>query len=407
MDESTATIADLTPDPQNRRSHPARNRAMIAESLRSVGAARSIVIDERNEVLAGNGVVDAATAAGLSKVRIVDAAGDELIAVRRRGLTDEQKRALAMYDNRAAELAEWNATQLKIDRDNGLDLAPFFDTRELAAVFGVVPRQGRTDPDAVPDPRATSIQPGDVFECGRHVVACGNAHDPEVRARLMRGDVAAMVWGDPPYGIALDADAADRRKGFYGGTAIDERTAPWDATLDAVWVGEYAAVVRPGGYLASWGPYQGIGTIERVALACDLVWLNLFTWVKPNPPPGFPEYLAKSCEHAAIFRKPGPGRYVGPELVRDHIEMSTVTGEDRGGHPSPKPVDVVRPVVGKLTPPDGLIVDPFLGSGTMLIVAESIGRVCRGVELDPRFVQVTIDRWEAFTGSRAVKVASV
>ena len=132
--------------------------------------------------------------------------------------------------------------------------------------------------------------------------------------------------------------------------------------------------------------------------------MNLFSWVKENPPPGFPEYLAKSCEHAAIFRKPGAGRYIGPELVRDYVIAGTVRGAERGGHPSPKPVDVVRPVVGKLTPPQALVVDPFLGSGTMLIVAEQIDRVCRAVEIDPRYVQVAIDRWEAFTGNRAVKV---
>jgi hypothetical protein len=128
-------VSDLTPDPQNRRKRTPRNLAMIADSLRSVGAARSIVIDERNEVLAGNGVVEAAAAAGISKVRVVDVDGDTIIAVRRRGLSPDQKRDLAIADNRAAELAEWDITQLAADQAAGLDLAPFFFDKELDALL--------------------------------------------------------------------------------------------------------------------------------------------------------------------------------------------------------------------------------------------------------------------------------
>ena len=99
------TVDNLTPDPHNRRRHTPRNLEMIGASLRDVGTGRSIVIDEHNEVLAGNGVLEAAPGAGISKVQIVDVEGDTIIAVRRRGLTPAQKRALAIYDNRSAELA--------------------------------------------------------------------------------------------------------------------------------------------------------------------------------------------------------------------------------------------------------------------------------------------------------------
>ena len=105
---------------------------MIADALQKVGAARSIVIDEDNVILAGNGVTEAAAGAGITKLRVIDAAGDELIAVRRSGLTAEQKRALAIYDNRGAELATWNVEQLAADLKNGEDLSAFFFEEELA-----------------------------------------------------------------------------------------------------------------------------------------------------------------------------------------------------------------------------------------------------------------------------------
>jgi hypothetical protein len=133
--EAPLTLAALAPDPHNRRRHPARNVDMIAAALRSVGAARSIVIDEANEVLAGNGVLEGAAAAGLSKLQVVEADGETIVAVRRRGLTPDQKRDLALFDNRAAELAEWNPDQLAIDAAAGL-LAPFFFEDELAAILG-------------------------------------------------------------------------------------------------------------------------------------------------------------------------------------------------------------------------------------------------------------------------------
>jgi hypothetical protein len=127
-----AHIKDLVPDPENRRQHNPRNLGLVVDALHQVGAARSIVIDEDNVILAGNGVTEAAAEAGITRVRVIEADGQELIAVRRVGLSPEQKRALAMYDNRAAELAEWNVEQLQADASAGLDLKPWFSDQELA-----------------------------------------------------------------------------------------------------------------------------------------------------------------------------------------------------------------------------------------------------------------------------------
>lgn len=132
--ELPATVAALVPDPENRRQRTDRGRAMIVDSLKQTGAGRSIVIDENNQVLAGNGVLEAAPAAGIERVRIIETEGDELIAVRRKNLTPQQKRALAIFDNRTAELAEWNSTQLEKDRADGLDLQPFWTPEEEAAL---------------------------------------------------------------------------------------------------------------------------------------------------------------------------------------------------------------------------------------------------------------------------------
>lgn len=139
---------ELLADPVNRRLHPARNVEMMRDSLKSVGAARSIVIDEDDMILAGNGVTAAAVAAGIENVRIIESDGDELIAVRRRNLTPEQKRALALYDNRTAELAEWNPEQLEADHAAGLEFRPFWTAEEEAELLKITPEFGPVPADA-------------------------------------------------------------------------------------------------------------------------------------------------------------------------------------------------------------------------------------------------------------------
>lgn len=126
---------------------------MVVDALHAVGAARSIVIDEQGVILAGNGVVDAAAEAGITKVRVVDVDGSEVVAVRRSGLTPEQKRALAIYDNRTGELAEWNTEQLAADAAAGLDLQPWFSENELA---DLLQRAGLPNPGPQADPALQS-----------------------------------------------------------------------------------------------------------------------------------------------------------------------------------------------------------------------------------------------------------
>jgi ParB-like chromosome segregation protein Spo0J len=124
-------IKDLVPDPKNRRKHTPRNVGMIVDALHKVGAGRSIVIDENNEVLAGNATLEAAGEAGITDLRVIEAKGSELVAVRRTGLSEAQKRDLALYDNRTGELAEWDVDQLLKDVEAGIDLSALFSDDEL------------------------------------------------------------------------------------------------------------------------------------------------------------------------------------------------------------------------------------------------------------------------------------
>ena len=386
-DEDPAT---LTAHPQNWRQHPKRQADALSGVLGDVGWIAPVIVNRTT----GH------TIDGHLRIELARQRGEATVPVAYVELSPEQEaEALLTFDPIAAlaetERANMDALLRDVETENS-DVQALLAS--LAEDNGLYPAQvPAADPGAQID-RAEElrekwgIERGQLWRIGRHRLLCGDSTDAGDVARLMDGATVDMVWGDPPYGIALDAGASARRRGFYGGTAIDEDNAPWDSALLADWIAAWSAIAMPAGYLACWCPYQGIGTIERYALDAGLVWLNLFTWVKENPAPGFPEYLAKSCEHSPIFRKPGSGRYVGADLVRDYAVSPVAPQSDRYGHPSPKRVDVLCPVIDKLVRPGRSIADPFAGSGTTFVAAEQLGRVCYGMEIEPKYVAVTLER---------------
>lgn len=373
------TVADLVPDAKNFRRHPGRNVEMIAASLREVGAGRSIVIDEADGVLAGNGVLQGAAAAGLTKVQVVEADGDTIIAVRRRNLTPAQKQALALYDNRTAELAEWDWTQLDADRAAGLDLAPWWSFEELAEALPEQPAAGLTDPEAVPDARATDIQPGDLFELGRHRLLCGDSTQARAFERVLAGVRAPLCLTDPPYGIGL----------AYS-TFVDTPAAVAD--LARRWLPlarqHAAAVVFSPGVTRQW-----------LYPEPDWVICWFYGGGQLRSPWGF------NCWQPFLAYGKDPSLATGNGCRPDAVDMNTPANAAAIDHPCPKSVALWEWLITRLSFTDGdLVLDPFCGSGTSMITAENTRRCCCGIELDPQYCQVIIDRWEAFTGQKAVKV---
>lgn len=213
--KSEFEIADLKPDPENARRHPERNRELLERSLKEVGAARSIVIDEDGTVLAGNGVLEAAVQAGIEKVQVVEADGKTVIAVRRRGLTPEQKKRLALFDNRTAELADWDISVLAalVEQDKGT-LEGLWYEEELKELLAGVSGDGKGDQRVEDhDPQIDKaeelrkkwgVKEGQLWKLGRHVVACLDSTTEANVKHVLAGD-ASFVWADPPYGISIVA----------------------------------------------------------------------------------------------------------------------------------------------------------------------------------------------------------
>jgi hypothetical protein len=229
--EEVNHLASLTPDPRNARAHSERNLELIALSLQEVGAARSIVVDEGGVVLAGNATVSAAQQAGIDRVRIVDADGTELVAVRRTNLTPEQKRRLALLDNRAAELATWD-TEVLTSLAEDTDLSGLWGPDELAGLLGEesAPAPLLGDPDAVPDVPADPItQSGDLWLLGPHRLLCGSCTDAEAVRRLMAGKRAVLMATDPPYLVDYTGGNHPQHWLERGGVLVDTANKTWDS----------------------------------------------------------------------------------------------------------------------------------------------------------------------------------
>jgi DNA modification methylase len=387
---------------------------MIVDALHHVGAARSIVIDEDDVILAGNGVTEAAAEAGITKVRVIESSGDEIIAVRRSGLTAEQKRALAIYDNRAGELAEWNAEQLQLDKDAGLDLKPFFTDKELAAVLGEQVTGGRTDPDDVPAERPTSIVAGDLFELGGHRLLCGDSTTAADVARVMGDARAGLMNTDPPYGISFDNAALGPTRKRYAKIQNDDRA---DTELQSFLESAFRAataealVVNAAWYL--WHAHLTQGFFAAAAAAANVVLHRQIIWVKPRLILGRGHYHWK---HEPCFmgwvdghQPPDYGLGSGERTQTTVWELDGVgkTDRDAFNHATPKPVALFDIPIVKHLQRGEFCYEPFAGSGPQIIAAERLDRRCCAIELVPQYCQVIIDRWEAFTGKKAEKVGEL
>jgi site-specific DNA-methyltransferase (adenine-specific) len=379
---------------------------LIAEALKDVGAARSIVVDETGTVLAGNATIAAAGQAGLSRVRIIDADGSELIAVRRTGLTPEQKQRLALYDNRTAELAEWD-TEVLAGLADEIDLSALWDTDELSDLLG---QEGPAvellgDLDAVPEPPEEPVtQSGDLWLLGKHRLLCGDATDPTDVERLMVGQRASCLWTDPPYGVhyvGKTSDALtianDRADGLEGLLIAAFGTMTPHLTDGAAFY-----IAHPAGPLAQ--------VFAQVITTLGWRLRQTLVWVKDSLVLGHADYHYRH-EPLLFGYLPGSGRrgrgsagWYGDDAQDTVFEIPRPKASP--DHPTSKPVALVTAHLTNSTRRGELVLDPFGGSGTTLIACEHLGRVGRMLELDPRYCDVSVRRWEELTGKQAVRTTT-
>ncbi len=378
-------LSELTPYAHNPRDNAGAVDA-VARSIREFGFRNPVIIDGDGVIVAGHTRVKAAQALGLEEVPCIVA--DDL--------TPEQAKAFRIADNKTGEIAKWDFELLPIElkelQTDGFDLSLLgFDTEELESLLAGEDEvaTGETEPDAVPDaPDVPVSRPGEVYILGGHRLMCGDSTSREDTEKLMGGGKAMLYLTDPPYNVAL--------KGSTGLTIAndDMPTDEFRMFLDKAF-GTAASVLEPG---SAFYIFHGDGESANFRLAAAAAGLEVHEtlyWVKNALVLGrFDyQYITESCLYGWT---PGAAhRWFNDRSQTNALRFDKPRCNDV--HPSMKPVEMLVYLVKNSSARGDVVLDNFGGSGSTLIACEQTGRMCRTMELDPRYCDVIRRRWAEFT----------
>jgi ParB-like chromosome segregation protein Spo0J len=395
----------LVANPQNWRLHPESQRRTLRAVLDSIGWVGQVIVNRvTGHIVDGHLRVEEAIARGEPTVPV------ELVELS----LDEERQVLATLDPIGGlALADPTALAelLASFSTSEADLAAFLDG--LAATHGARPLD-LVDPDDVPAPpeeAATYVRSGQLWELGSHRLLCGDALDPAVVARLLDGARPRLMTTDQPYGVSLDlarrhalSDARRRGGGPPRGTGHRNVSLAGDERAD--W-SEAFALVPSLDVVYVWRPALHAAEVAEGLARIGFELVSEIVWVKSRWAVGRRWYHWRH-ETCLVARRRGArvpflgGRDQGTTWAAPSPKVGGRDADPKADHPAQKPVLLFdRPIRNHLHPGEA-VYDPFLGSGTTLIAAELSHRRCYGLEIDPRYAQVAIERWQAVTGGRAV-----
>jgi site-specific DNA-methyltransferase (adenine-specific) len=413
----TIKLSNLILDPNNANKGTQRGKGLLEKSLQELGAGRSILVDKHGIAIAGNKTLETAVESGFEDAIVVETDGSQLVVVKRTDLDlnkDEKAKRLAIADNRVGELSlNWDAEVLA-ELAEEVDLTGFFEGDELAALLSELDQElpdalQEEDEEAVSDlineAESGQLEPrvklGEIWQLGKHRLACGDSTDEGNVRKLLAARLADCCWTDPPYGVS------------YVGKTKDALTIDNDGAKDLPKFIKQAfqaidAALKPGGAIYIAHPDGALHLVFGNAFV-EQGWRlhETLIWVKNSMVLGHSDYHFK---HEPIYfgYKPGGGRRGrgGEGWYGDNSQV-TVFEVDKPSrnseHPTMKPVELIQPMLLNSCPPKGLVFEPFSGSGSTLMAAQSIqgDRTVYGFELSEAYCTVILERWERFTGKVA------
>jgi DNA modification methylase len=388
----------LVPYARNARTHSEEQVAQIAASIVEFGFTNPILAGSDGVIVAGHGRLAAAQKLGLDTVPVVVL--DHL--------TPTQRRALIIADNRIAENAGWDDAMLRIElqslQEDGFNLdITGFDADALAEIMAgeETTVDGQTDDDAVPEVPVTPIsRPGDVWELGRHRLVCGDATDPKSYELLMADAQADMVFTDPPYNVDYANSAKDKMRGKDRPILNDNLG---DGFYDFLLAALTPMLERCAGatYIAM--SSSELDTLQQAFRAAGGKWSTFIIWAKNTFTLGRADYQ-RQYEPILYGWPEGQNRHWCGD--RDQGDVWNIKKPQKNDlHPTMKPVELVERAIRNSSRPGDIVLDPFGGSGTTLIAAEKAGRIGWLIELDPKYVDVIVRRWQDWSGQEAYREA--
>ena len=386
----------LVPYARNARTHSEEQVAQIAASIVEFGFTNPILAGSDGVIVAGHGRLAAAQKLGLDTVPVVVL--DHL--------TSTQRRALIIADNRIAENAGWDDAMLRIElqslQEDGFNLdITGFDADALAEIMAgeETTVDGQTDDDAVPEVPVTPIsRPGDVWELGNHRLVCGDATDPKSYELLMADAQADMVFTDPPYNVDYANSARDKMRGKDRPILNDNLG---DGFYDFLLAAMTPMLERCAGatYIAM--SSSELDTLQQAFRAAGGKWSTFIIWAKNTFTLGRADYQ-RQYEPILYGWPEGENRHWCGD--RDQGDVWNIKKPQKNDlHPTMKPVELVERAIRNSSRPGDIVLDPFGGSGTTLIAAEKSGRIGWLIELDPKYVDVIVRRWQDWSGQEAYR----
>jgi DNA modification methylase len=388
--------AKLIPYARNARTHSEEQVAQIAASIVEFGFTSPVLAGSDGVIVAGHGRLAAAQKLGLETVPVVVL--DHL--------TPTQRRALIIADNRIAENAGWDDAMLRIElqslQEDGFNLdITGFDADALAEIMAgeETTADGQTDEDVVPELSETPISRlGDVWLLGSHRLLCGDSTDVAIYPLLMAGENAAMVFTDPPYGVNYANSAKDKLRGTHRPILNDNLGEDFEPFLKAA-LTPMLAHCEGAIYIAM--SSSELDTLQQAFRAAGGKWSTFIIWAKNTFTLGRADYQ-RQYEPILYGWPEGKSRHWCGD--RDQGDVWNIKKPQKNDlHPTMKPVELVERAIRNSSRPGDTVLDPFGGSGTTLIAAEKSGRVARLIELDPKYVDVIVRRWQDYTGAQAIR----
>jgi DNA modification methylase len=393
MDVIELPLGQIIPYARNPRRND-KAVAAVAASITEFGWRQPIVVDENMVVLAGHTRLEAARQLGLETAPVHVA----------KGLTEAQARAFRIMDNRSAQNAEWDVELL------GLELGDLMEAEfdlgltglteeELSALMNGLaedktgPQEGEDEiPNAPEDPVS---RPGDLWVLGNHRLLCGDSTVASDVERALDGVKPLLMVTDPPYGVEYDPawrNQAGTAKTRRTGKVLNDDRADW----------REAWALFPGDVAYVWHGALHAATVAESLEAAGFAIRSQIVWAKDRLVLSRGDYhwQHEPCWYAV--KKTGKGHWAGD---RKQTTLWQISGKDQDAdtvHGTQKPVECMRRPILNNSSPGQAIYEPFMGSGTTLIAAETTGRVCLGIELNPAYVDVAIERWQRFTGRQVV-----
>lgn len=389
-------VDDLLPYARNSRTHSPEQVAKLAASIKEFGWTVPILVDGEGTIVAGHGRILAARKLKLSEVPTIDVGH----------LSDAQRRAYVIADNRLALDAGWDEEMLRIEfadlTEAGFDLAlTGFTEEEISSFVDAIEHlDPQADPDDIPDVSVTCVsKPGDLWLLGRHRVMCGDSRILADFETLMDGKVADMVLTDPPYNVDYSGGTKSKMK-IENDNMGD---ADFLQFLSDVFSNAILSCKDGGAVYVFHADSEGLN-FRRALKETGWLFKQCLVWVKNSLVLGRQDY---QWQHEPILYgwKPGAShRWFSDRKQTTVINFQRPSKSEE--HPTMKPVGLISYLLGNSSEKKDLILDPFLGSGSTLIACEEQGRCCYGLEIDPRFADVIVRRWQKYTGKDAILASS-